>query len=174
MTRNLVWYARACRVSVHWWNLRPAASVRACGRLCGAWLRCSDAHMCVYMRVCARVFVRVCMRLCAFVCVLMYVPAISWCSRNTCRESQDHGPFNSWGRVPYLINFPNGTLSQGIKPAFDESSFNFIVAGGGANGGALDHDDGSSFYKDHDSFFVYGGHSACVARRDRGGSLEAH
>jgi len=79
---------------------------------------------------------------------------------NTCRESQDHGPFNSWGRVPYLVRWPNGTVSPGIKPKNDEISHNFIVAGGGANGGALDHDDGSSFYNDHDNFFVYGGHKS--------------
>jgi hypothetical protein len=79
---------------------------------------------------------------------------------NTCRESQDHGPFNSWGRVPYLVNWPNGTVSQGIKPFFDDISRNFIVAGGGANGGSLDNDDGSSFYHDHDSFYVYGGHKS--------------
>ena len=79
---------------------------------------------------------------------------------NTCRESQDHGPFNSWGRVPYLFPFPNGTISQGIKPQYDELAFNFIVAGGGANGGSFDHDDGSSFYVDHDNFEVYGGHKS--------------
>lgn len=98
---------------------------------------------------------------------------------NTCRESQDHGPFNSvrlgmcdlpppllsqvtslpsalpavilsfqWGRVPYLFPWPNGTVSPGIKAQYDELSFNFIVAGGGANGGAFDHDDGSSRYFD--------------------------
>lgn len=79
---------------------------------------------------------------------------------NTCRESQDHGPFNSWGRVPYTINFPNGTDSGGIKPVPDEISYNFMVAGGGANSGALDHDDGSSFYNDHHNFQVYGGHKS--------------
>ena len=66
---------------------------------------------------------------------------------NSCRESQDHGPFNSWGRVPYTINFPNGSDSGGMKPLPDEISYNFMVAGGGANSGALDHDDGSSFYE---------------------------
>ena len=107
---------------------------------------------------------------------------------NTCRESQDHGPFNSvrgaaccacaarrrlqrshvyppfllpqWGRVPYYFPWPNGTISPGIKPQYDELAFNFIVAGGGANGGAFDHDDGSSFYVDHDNFEVYGGHKS--------------
>ena len=78
----------------------------------------------------------------------------------TCRESQDHGPFNSWGRVPYLLPWPNGTMGVGIKPQFDDISYNFFVAGGGANGGALDHDDGSSFYHDHHNFFVYGGHKS--------------
>jgi hypothetical protein len=79
---------------------------------------------------------------------------------NTCRESQDHGPFNSWGRVPYTINFPNGSSSGGIKPVPDEIAYNFMVAGGGANSGALDHDDGSSFYDDHHNFQVYGGHKS--------------
>jgi hypothetical protein len=43
------------------------------------------------------------------------------------------------------INFPNGTASNGAKPQDDEISFNLVVAGGGANSAALDHDDGSSF-----------------------------
>ena len=48
--------------------------------------------------------------------------------------------FNSWGRVPYLFPWPNGTISGGIKVRYDELAFNFIVAGGGANGGSFDHD----------------------------------
>ena len=51
--------------------------------------------------------------------------------------------------MPYLLPWLNGTAGVGIKREFDEISFNFFVAGGGANGGALDHDDGSSFYHDH-------------------------
>jgi hypothetical protein len=62
--------------------------------------------------------------------------------------------------VPYTINFPNGSSSGGIKPVPDEISYNFMVAGGGANSGALDHDDGSSFYNDHHNFQVYGGHKS--------------
>lgn len=79
---------------------------------------------------------------------------------NTCRESQDHGPFNSWGRVPYLRNWPNGTAGNGMKSMYDELAYNFIVAGGGANGGGFDHDDGSSFYSIHHNFEVYGGHKS--------------
>jgi hypothetical protein len=78
----------------------------------------------------------------------------------TCLESQEYGPFNSWGRVPYVINFPNGTASNGAKPQDDEISFNLVVAGGGANSAALDHDDGSSFYFNHHNVHVYGGHKS--------------
>jgi hypothetical protein len=59
--------------------------------------------------------------------------------------------------VPYLFLWPNGTSSGGLKVAVDELAYNFIVAGGGANGGAFDHDDGSSFYRGHHNFEVYGG-----------------
>lgn len=62
--------------------------------------------------------------------------------------------------MPYTINFPNGSDSGGIKPVPDEIAYNFMVAGGGANSGALDHDDGSSFYEDHHNFQVYGGHKS--------------
>lgn len=62
--------------------------------------------------------------------------------------------------MPYLLPWLNGTAGVGIKRADDEIFLNFFVAGGGANGGALDHDDGSSFYHDHDNFFVYGGHKS--------------
>jgi hypothetical protein len=68
--------------------------------------------------------------------------------------------FNSWGRTPYIINFPNGSASGGLKPQVDELAHNFFVAGGGANSGAADHDDGSAFYYDHHNFFVYGGHKS--------------
>lgn len=47
-----------------------------------------------------------------------------------------------------------------MKPELDELSYNFLVAGGGANSGAADHDDGSAFYYDHHNFMVYGGHKS--------------
>ncbi len=62
--------------------------------------------------------------------------------------------------MPYLFPWPNGTTSPGIKAQYDELAYNFIVAGGGANGGSFDHDDGSSFYNDHHNFEVYGGHKS--------------
>lgn len=75
--------------------------------------------------------------------------------------------------MPYLVNWPNGTVSGGIKPMYDELSYNFIVAGGGANGGSFDHDDGSSFYLDHHNFEVYGGHKS-GAWGWQGGGARAH
>ena len=65
-----------------------------------------------------------------------------------------------WGRVPYIINFPNSSSSNGRKPQDDEISFNLVVAGGGANSAALDHDDGSSYYYNHHNVHVYGGHKS--------------
>jgi len=59
-----------------------------------------------------------------------------------------------------VTNFPNGSDSGGLKPLPDEISRNFLVAGGGANSGAADHDDGSSFYEDTSNFMVYGGHKS--------------
>lgn len=41
--------------------------------------------------------------------------------------------------MPYLFPFPNGTISQGIKAQNDELNNNFIIAGGGANGGSFDN-----------------------------------
>ena len=67
---------------------------------------------------------------------------------------------SQWGRTPYIINYPDGTPSSGVKPQLDELAHNFLVAGGGANSGAADHDDGSSFYWDHHNVMVYGGHKS--------------
>jgi hypothetical protein len=79
---------------------------------------------------------------------------------NSCSETSDHGPINSWGRTPYIINFANGSASGGVKPAVDVIAYNFLAAGGGANSGAADHDDGSAFYNDHHNLMVYGGHKS--------------
>ena len=37
---------------------------------------------------------------------------------NTCRESGDHGPWNSWDRVPYITTVRDGKAS--IVPAFNQ------------------------------------------------------
>ena len=74
---------------------------------------------------------------------------------NSCRESGDHGPFNSWDRDPYLADFP-GTGEITTTKAMDEIAFNFIIANYNSLG-AIDNDDGSSYYNTHNNFFVWGG-----------------
>ena len=77
---------------------------------------------------------------------------------NTCRESSDHGAFNSWDRLPYVTDVANGTAST--VPAFNDVRSNFIVANYAADGGCLDNDDGSAYYRIHHNFCVYGGHKS--------------
>jgi len=78
---------------------------------------------------------------------------------NTCRESGDHGAFNSWDRLPYVTDVRKAGTPSTI-PAFNEASFNFIVANYAADGGCLDNDDGSSYYDIHHNFCVFGGHKS--------------
>lgn len=77
---------------------------------------------------------------------------------NSCRESSDHGAFNSWDRLPYYTTVRNGTSST--IPAFNNVHRNFIVANYAADGGCLDNDDGSSYYDIHHNFCVFGGHKS--------------
>jgi hypothetical protein len=57
---------------------------------------------------------------------------------NTCRESGDHGPFNSWDRNPYLVN---GSLT----PRYNTIEHNLIFSNYGSGFG-IDNDDTSSYY----------------------------
>jgi len=75
---------------------------------------------------------------------------------NTCRESSDHGVFNSWGRLPYIVAL--GGEGPSAVPLYNDMHHNFLVANYGADGGCLDNDDGSSYYKMHHNFCPYGGH----------------
>ena len=52
---------------------------------------------------------------------------------NSCTESSDHGPINSWDREPFLTEVRNGTAS--LIPAYTNITHNFAVANYGANGG---------------------------------------
>jgi hypothetical protein len=56
----------------------------------------------------------------------------------------------AWDRVPY-----NGIVNgePTVFMNFYEISFNFFVANYGADGGAVDNDDGSSRYLEHDNFW---------------------
>ena len=87
---------------------------------------------------------------------------------NTCRESGDHGPINSWDRMPFLTELvPDAKGRPSFTPLPNEITRNLIVANYGASQG-VDNDDGSSFYQIHDNFFFgaegfkmdYGGHNS--------------
>ena len=84
---------------------------------------------------------------------------------NSCRESSDHGAFNSWDRQPYLTDVPTGMPSS--EPLYSRLHNNFIVANYAANGGCYDNDDGSSWYDIHHNVIYgeglkqdYGGHDS--------------
>lgn len=70
---------------------------------------------------------------------------------NMCRESSDHGPWNSWDRVPYITDIRTGKAS--IVPADRQIHHNFII--GTYNSQAIDGDDGSSYFNVYDNFFAY-------------------
>jgi len=83
---------------------------------------------------------------------------------DTCRESGDHGPINSWDRMPFLTD-TTGSPSFAALPT--HTRHNLIWANYGASQG-FDNDDGSSFYYTHHNVFYqsdgfkmdYGGHSS--------------
>lgn len=74
---------------------------------------------------------------------------------NTCRESGDHGPFNSWDRQVYVTKVRDGMTASTIK-AYDMIFNNFIIANYHSSM-AIDNDDGSCYYRTFGNFFVYSG-----------------
>ena len=87
---------------------------------------------------------------------------------NTCRESGDHGPINTWDRMPFLTEIATGSPS--FTPAPSLITANYIIADYGGSQG-IDNDDGSSFYHiDGNVFYAadgfkmdYGGHDSRFA-----------
>jgi hypothetical protein len=85
---------------------------------------------------------------------------------NTCRESGDHGPINSWDRQPFLTEMRDG-FTPSFVPIRRIISYNLIFANYGANQG-IDNDDGSSWYHVHHNVMYwsngfkmdYGGHDS--------------
>ena len=73
---------------------------------------------------------------------------------NACRETADHGPLNSWDRMPYIFPGPDGLPT--MTPAWSNIYGNFFVHNGGM-GYPIDHDDGSAFWRDEHNVLVYGG-----------------
>lgn len=74
---------------------------------------------------------------------------------NTCGESGDHGAINSWDRQPFVTTVATGKPS--LVPAVNKFHHNFIVSNFDADGGAIDNDDGSSYYEEYNNFCIYGG-----------------
>jgi len=87
---------------------------------------------------------------------------------NTCRESGDHGPFNSWDRQVYVTTVRNGTPSP-IKQ-YDYIYKNFIIANYQSQE-AIDNDDGSCYYETFNNFFAYSGNGM---KSDFGGHDNHH
>eukprot|EP00117_Sycon_ciliatum_P023594 scpid40103/ scgid20017/ len=86
---------------------------------------------------------------------------------NTCRESSDHGPMNSWDRQPFLTTVRTGEPS--VIPLYNNLHHNFLVSNYGGYKGGMDNDDGSTFYEVHHNFEVYG-----WGPKPGGGGLKYH
>ena len=106
---------------------------------------------------------------------------------NCVRESGDHGPFNSWDRLPYITDIgmhrvftkdnvtgdlPGHELANGpsVIPRFREIRHNFVFDVYSSQE-AIDNDDGSSYYLTHNNYFVYAGTGL---KSDFGGQWNHH
>lgn len=88
---------------------------------------------------------------------------------NTCRESGDHGPFNSWDRQVFLTKVKDGQTASPDKQ-YDYITGNFMIANYNSQE-AIDNDDGSNYYMTHGNFFVYSGNGM---KNDFGGHDNHH
>merc|ERR1712139_142034 len=87
---------------------------------------------------------------------------------STCRESGDHGPFNSWDRQPFYTTVRTGSPSMIMQ--WREIHNNFFIDNYSPQED-VDNDDGSAYYKTHDNFLVYGGQGM---KNDFGGHDNHH
>ena len=74
---------------------------------------------------------------------------------NMVRETNDHGPFNSWDRQPYLTTVADGHTPS-LTPAQNNITRNFMINNYNSIW-PIDHDDGSCYYYDTYNYLVYGG-----------------
>jgi len=75
---------------------------------------------------------------------------------NTVRETGDHGPFNSWDRMPYITNMFDG-VNPSLMPAMNKIYLNLLF-NSYSSIWPLDHDDGSCYYEDSFNVLIYGGY----------------
>eukprot|EP01114_Cavostelium_apophysatum_P017787 TRINITY_DN5362_c0_g1_i2.p1 TRINITY_DN5362_c0_g1~~TRINITY_DN5362_c0_g1_i2.p1 ORF type:complete len:238 (-),score=47.49 TRINITY_DN5362_c0_g1_i2:45-758(-) len=77
---------------------------------------------------------------------------------NLVRETGDHGPFNSWDRVPYIWSPDRYNVYINVETHTISNNFimnrNFL--GGTYGTRCLDHDDGSNSYYDAENVLLYG------------------
>ena len=73
---------------------------------------------------------------------------------NGCRESDDHGNFNSWDRTPMLHQKHDTYGAPTWSPGFSHVSRNLIQNSYGAGHG-VDHDDGSMFWQDAENVVCF-------------------
>ena len=72
---------------------------------------------------------------------------------NTCRESSDHGPINSWDRQGFLTTVRTGQPS--MQMAFRQVKHNIVISNYGGSK-EVDNDDGSLFWNITSNFMAYG------------------
>jgi hypothetical protein len=66
--------------------------------------------------------------------------------------------------MPYVTLVGDGVTPSAI-PAYNDVHHNMIVANYAADGGCLDNDDGSAWYKIHDNACIFGGEHAGARTR---------
>lgn len=74
---------------------------------------------------------------------------------NWVRETSDHGPFNSWDRLPFLNDIVDKQGTYDVLESFIHH--NFIINNYHSTW-PIDHDDGSHNYTDSENVLVYGGY----------------
>ena len=84
------------------------------------------------------------------------------------RESGDHGPINSWDRVPYITTVATGKPS--VIPKWRHIHHNLFFAVYNSQE-AVDNDDGSSHYNTTDNVQIYG---TAGLKSDFGGDFNHH
>ena len=81
---------------------------------------------------------------------------------NWVRETQDHGPINTWNRACYTQTDP-ATGRPSLTPGWTHIARNFIMNGPSGNRDlgnmfpAIDNDDGSAYFRAASNVLVYGG-----------------
>jgi len=87
---------------------------------------------------------------------------------NVCRESGDHGPFNSWDRQLFVTY--KGTASTGFYTDYNHLTQNFLICNYESQEG-IDNDDGSAYYNSSFNFMYLSGNGM---KSDFGGHDNIH